>query len=265
MSMLGAFEAAFRGAFFANAGRMSSMIRSGNAAAPDFNQLYVKSINDTKSGIEFKDLANLQKVLRDLDPTLFSKFKKDATKLGNPARDAVRKEFRRFKVGPRGAPSRPGRIFDKMATNGRLSWAESRSKRNVVDVNYKANITNKKLSSKYATAGDKTLSLIRVRVRGGSYVLADMAGKSNTARKATGQMSRQYRINLFGRGVVTRSHRVNADNVTNWINRLNETSDARKASRYAWPAIEGHALEYRKNFSGILNEYIAETNRKLQA
>ena len=259
MSMLGAFEGAFRASFFGNAARMGSMIRAGNASAPDFNQLYVKAIGNAKSGIEFKDLANLQKVLRDLDPTLFAKFKKDATKLGSPARDAVKKEFRRFRVGPLGAPKRPGRIFDKMHTNGRLSWAESRSKRNVIDVNYRTKVTNSAMQK------DKTLSLVRVRVRGAAYVLADMAGRSGSARKATGQLSRQYQINLFGRGVVTRTHRVNADNVSNWLTYMNATSDQKRASRYAWPAITAHANDYRKNFSGILGEYIAEANRKLQA
>lgn len=265
MSMLGAFEGAFRTAFFKQAMTMGSMISKGQASAPNFNQLYAKAIGDVKSGIEFKDLQNLKAVMNQLDPTLFSKFKQRATKLGAPARKAVNDEFRRFRVGPLGAPKRPGRIFDKMATNGRLSWAESRSKRNVVDVNYKGNVTARNLASAEMRASDKTLSLIRVRVRGAAYVLADMAGRSGAARKATGEMSRTYRINLFGRGVVTRRHRINADNVTNWMERMNATSSQKRASRYAWPTIVKHAPEYRKNFSAVLAEYVAETNRKLNA
>lgn len=271
MSMLGAYQGIFRAAFGSHAKSLMGMFMTGNVAAPDFNQLYAKVINDTKSGIEFKDLNNLQTVLKDLDPTLFSKFKREATKLGAPARKAVNNEFKQFRVGPLGpAKRRKGertvtRLFDRMDTFGRLSWAESRSKRNIVDVNYKGKITSKNLNNPAVRAGDKTLSLIRVRVRGAAYVVADMAGRSGKVTQPTGAESRPYDIHLFGRGTVRRTHKINAENVSNWLEKLNAKSSQKRASRFAWPAIIAHGPEYRKNFSGILSQYIAETNRKLNA
>ena len=267
MSVLGSLQSYFTMGFAKGVGQMAGLVSTGGMARADFNQLYNTAISATKGGLEFKDLRNLEKVLKEVEPELFKKFKRDATKLGNPAKQAVQKAFRTVdKNGPLGPVRRPGRKYDKMATNiGRLSWASSRSKRNAIDINYKQ--PKAAPFNKAGLAGDKTLSLIRVRVRGGSYVMADMAGKSNKARKATGQLSRSYQINLFGKMVVTRRHKVNAENVGNWIDRLNSSSSRLQGhpSRYAWPALEKHAKDYQKNFSALVADVVAETNRKLNS
>jgi hypothetical protein len=205
------------------------------------------------------------KTMSQFDPALTAKFKKDAVRLGKPARDAVNKVFRSVpKVGPLGAPKRPGRTFDKMYTTGRLSWAETRSRRNAVDVNYKARSGAQ--FSRSSLAGDKTLSVIRVRVRGAAFVFADLAMASGKARKTTGQVTRPYRINLFGKGYVIRTHKVNSDNVDNWIDYLNKAKDAQQGhpSRFAWPTIIKHGSDYRKNFSNLVSEVVADTNRRMQ-
>lgn len=245
---------------------MMGLIQSGGVSQADFNQLYNKAISDTKGGLEFKDLKNLEKVLKEVEPALYAKFKRDSKKLADPAKRAVQKAFTSVnRAGPLGPVKRPGRKYDKMATNlGRLSWASSRSKRSVIDANFKQ--PKAQPFGKGVLAGDKTISLVRIRVRGASYIMADMAGKSNKARKRTGQLSREYQINLFGKMVVTRRHKVNADNVSNWIDRLNTSGSVLQGhpSRYAWPALERHAKDYQKNFSALVNDVIIETNRKLQ-
>lgn len=264
MVLLGAMQAAFAAGFASNAKSMAGMFAAGNVSKPDFNSLYVKAINETKGGINIKDLQNLQKMISTFEPELFNKFKKDAAKLGNPAKNKVNKAFRDIsKSGPLGPPNRKNRIFDKMDTQGRLSWGQSRSRRNVVDVAYKGRTSaalNKAISSGFG-ANDKTLSLIRVRVKGPAYVVADIAGKGR-ASKSTGTLTRKYKINLYGRGVVTRDHKINADNVNNWLQRLRGKG---APSRYAWPAFTAHAKDYRRDFSGILNELVMETNRKLKS
>lgn len=260
MALLGAMQAAFAAGFAKNTMRMGAMFSTGDVARPDFNSLYVKAINETKGGLDIKDLQNLQKTINTFEPDLFRRFQRDAKKLGDPARKAVDGAFKKInRSGPLGPVKREGRRFDKMATEiGRLSWGASRSKRNVVDVNYKGRSSaalNKSISSGFG-AKDKTLSLIRVRVKGPAYIVADMAKKS---RSATGTRTRRYQINLYGKGIVTRDHKINADNVRNWLQHL---SAIKAPSRYAWPAFEDHAKDYRTNFSGILNELISETNRK---
>lgn len=263
MAILGAMQAAFAAGFASNTMRMGSMFSTGNVAKPDFNGLYVKAINDTKGGLDIKDLQHLQKTINAFEPDLFRRFQRDAKKLGDPARKAVDGAFKKInRSGPLGPVKREGRRFDKMSTElGRLSWGASRSKRNVIDVNYKSRSSNalsKSISSGFG-AKDKTLSLIRVRVKGPAYVIADIAGKSGKARRATGTRTRRYQINLYGKGIVTRDHKINADNVNNWLQRL---SAIKAPSRYAWPAFENHAKDYQINFSGIVNELISETNRK---
>lgn len=247
--------------------QMGSMFMSGDMIKPDYNNLYTKAFNETKSGLELRDLQHLQKTLNDIEPKLFNDFKRNAKKLGEPAKKDVRKAFMSVdKTGPLGPIRRPGRTFDKMANNlGRLTWSESRSKRNTIDVNYKARSAAQ--FKRASLANDKTLSVIRVRVRGPAFVVADMAGKSMKARKRSGQLSREYSINAFGKGIVTRRHKISSDNVDNWIDRLNGSSSALKGhpSRYAWPAFEKHAKEYRSNFSALVNQTIAETNRRMQS
>lgn len=268
MALLGAMQAAFAAGFASNAGKMGSLINQGGMAAPDFNQLYVKAIGDIKGGLNIKDLQNLKKVLDDFEPGLYSKFTKQAKKLGDPARKKVNEAFRKVDAkGPLGAPKRKGRTYDKMYTlNGRpgtpISWQSARAKRNAVDVNYKARSTsavNRAIASQARmTAKDKTLSIIRVRVRAPGYIIADLAG-SGRVRKTTGTLTRQYSINLFGKGVVVRSHKVNAGNVNNWIENLNNKG---KPSRYAWPAFIAHGKDYRTDVGNLVNEYVVEANRR---
>ena len=265
MALFGSLQASFAMGAAQGLAKMGGMFAGGTMAKPDYNSLYAKAINETKAGLELRDLQALEKALRDLEPTLLNKFKKDAKKLGEPAKKDVQKVFRSIKSGPLGPVRRPGRTYDKMANNlGSLSWAASRSKRNVIDVNYKSR-TQSQLKRE-VIAGDKTLSVIRIRIRGGAYIVADMAGKSMRARKSSGQMSREYQINAFGKGIVTRRHKVNSDNVDNWIDRLNASSSVLQGhpSRYAWPAFEKHAKQYRSNFSVLVNQVVADTNRKMQ-
>lgn len=268
MALLGAMQAAFAAGFAHNAGTMASLVNKGGMAAPNFNQLYVKAINDVKGGLNIKDLQNLQKVLNQFEPGLYNKFVKQAKKLGDPARKKVNEAFRKVDAkGPLGGPKRKGRTYDRMYTiNGRpgtpISWQGARAKRNAVDINYKArstNAVNRAIASQARmTAKDKTLSIIRVRVRAPGYIIADLAG-SGRVRKTTGTLTRQYSINLFGKGVVVRSHKVNADNVNNWIEHLNNKG---KPSRYAWPAFIAHGKDYRTDVANLVNEYVVEANRR---
>lgn len=263
MAVLGALQAAFAAGFTSGTLRMGSMLSTGDVARPDFNALYVKAISDTKGGLNIKDLQNLEKIIRTFEPEMMLRFQRDAKKLGDPARKAVDGAFKKInRSGPLGPVKREGRRFDKMATEiGRLSWGASRSRRNVVDVNYKRRSSaalNRSISSGFG-AKDKTLSLIRVRVKGPAYIVADMARAGGKSNRATGTRTRRYQINLYGKGIVTRDHKINAENVKNWLGRL---SEIKAPSRYAWPAFEGHAKDYRTNFSGILNQLVSETNRK---
>ena len=120
---------------------------------------------------------------------------------------------------------------------------------------------------KLKTGQDGAISVLRVRVKKAPLVLADMAGRSGTSMYSQGRFrTRPYEIDLFGRGIVTRTHRINQDNSDKFVERLNRSRSKLqgKASRYAWPALEKHTPTYTKNVDRLLNETIAVINRNLE-
>jgi hypothetical protein len=233
--------------------------------------------------IELTNLAALERELRKVAPDLFTKFKRDARKIGIPARNEIRDAFSR--VGPGGPfgprkvnPQKPwatqkrisGRTYDGWNTEGRLSWFNnyfSINSNSSIDVNYK----NRKASqdfSKLRNGENATLSVVRVRVRKAPLIIIDMAGRKRTAMYSNGKYRTEpYSINLFGRGMVTRTHRINAQNSNDFVDRLRNAKQKlnSKASRYAYPALEKHSPKFVSQASQLINEVVAETNRRLRA
>lgn len=252
-------------------GKVQSAARQHGINIGTFSLLRDLDISDRKAVVALPDLKALEKQLREFGPDSLKKFRKDARRVGTPARDALRSVYRSVgTAGPLGGPRRPGRRYDKMATsyNGRLSYMTSYIRNyssKGIDVNYK-NRTEGKALSQLQTAKDGTISIVRLIVRAPAFIVADMAGKSHKARKNTGDMSREYQINLFNKGVVTRRHRINIYNTENWIDALNKRAHNRrqnKPSRYAWPTMEKYMSKHKLNVAQLLNEVIATTNKKL--
>lgn len=238
----------------------------------DLNMLMNLSMSDNKAVIELADLQQLEAALKDVGPSFYRKFQRDAKKVGEPARDAVRQTFRQIGyMGPLGPPKRPGRRFDRFATSelGRLSWYNSRmmNEKKSIDVNYKNRRAGRALAQLKA-AKDGTISIVRVRVMAPAYVVADMAGKSGKGKQTTGTLTRPYRISLYGKRTVTRQHKINSDNVDNWIENLNSKSKGKQQdtpSRYGWPTLVEHAPKFRGNAAQLLNMTIETLNRRMRS
>lgn len=252
-------------------GSVNGPARAAGINIGDFRNLQVQMASNMAASVSISDLKDLEKQLREIAPKMYQKLRRDIKRLGVPARDEVRKTFKQVNAfGPLGQPKRPGRTFDKMATSelGRLSWYSSRimTQSRAIDVSYK-NRNAAKDFQKIKNGADGTLSLVRVMVKAPAYIVADMAGKTLSAARPTGTLSRQYTINLFGRGEVTRRHRINSDNVENWLRAMDSKASNKgenKPSRYAWPAIEDHMPTYRANTSKLLNETIRQLNQRMQ-
>lgn len=249
----------------------TSAISIGN-----FNALEEMDITNSKAVIQFTDLKDLEKQLREFAPDTLRKFRKDARKIGNPARDALRGIFRSVgTAGPLGSPSRRGRRYDKMATsyNGRLSYMTSYIRNYTskgIDVNYK-NRTEGRALRDLARAKDGTVSIVRLLVRAPAFIVADMAGKSGKARITSG-LVRDYKTNLFGRGTIQATDNMRrmtparAVATENWLRALDRQAHNRrqnKASRYAWPGMEKYMSKHKLNVAQLLNEVVTETNKKL--
>jgi hypothetical protein len=239
---------------------------------------------DVKASLEMTDLVALERTLREVAPDLFNQFKKDARKIGVPARNDVRKAFARAGAGgPLGRrkvnPAKPwataraisNRRYDGFNTingdSGRLSWTLNYNnifKAQGIDVNYKSRNASRELS-KLKTGQDGQIGLVRVRVRKAPLIIADMAGRGNSMYSEGRGRTREYQINAFGRGVITRTHRINRENSDTFVENLQRArgSGSTKASRYAYPAFEKHQPTFRNNFDKLLQDVVSATNRRL--
>lgn len=242
----------------------------------DYNALKEMDITNSKAVVVLSDLKSLEKALNELGPEALKKFKKDARQLGTPARDALRSVFRSVGVhGPLGAPRRKGRTYDKMSTNynrGHLSYSRGvamASSSRGIDVNYK-NRTEGKALRDLARAQDGTISIVRLLVKSPAYIVADMAGKSNRAKKAVGSFSREYQTDLFGRGIVTKRHVITParrEAIDDWLRVLDQRAHNRrqgKASRYAWPTMEKYMSKHKTSASQLMNDVITMMNKRLE-
>ena len=238
----------------------------------DFNALRV--LDGKNAVIELPNLLALEKALKETSPDLFRAYKRRLRAIGNPTADAMRKTFKNIMTaGPLGPPktgkgrARPRR-YDRFATSSvaRLSWHNSvvLNQRKAIDVNYKDRTSAKQLQ-KLKDGKDGNLGIVRVRIHAPAYIVADMAGKTGRAGKVTGQYTPYYRkINIDGK---TR-HKVNRENSENWVRALDGRAHQRKqgkASRYAWPTMEEHSDKFRSDTSQVLNQTIAELNRRMAA
>lgn len=239
---------------------------------------------DVKAEIEMTDLVALERTLQTVAPDLFNKFKRDARKVGVPARNSVRKAFADVgaagPLGPRKVNrSKPWatekriarRTYDGFNTvngdKGRLSWALNFNniyKNQGIDVNYRSKNPNADLS-KLRLGKDGQIGLVRVRVRKAPLIMVDMAGRGNSMYSQGRGETMPYEINLFGRGIVSRTHRINRTNSENFVRNLQRAKQAgsTKASRYAYPAFIAHQPKFRSEFDKLLQDVVAATNRKL--
>lgn len=242
----------------------------------NYNHLKELISNDNKAVVELSDLKALEKILIETGPEAFKKFKNNARQLGRPARDEMRKTFKSVGIhGPLGAPRRKGRKYDKMSTNysrAHLSYSRgfglSGSSR-AIDVNYK-NRNEGRALRQLQMAKDGTISIVRVIVKAPAFIVADMAGKTENARKPVGSLSREYQTDLFGRGIVTKRHVITPDRqtaITNWLKMLDSRAHNRRqssASRYAWPTMTKYMSKHKTNAAILLNDVIAMMNKRLE-
>lgn len=280
VNILGGLFQSYLSAAMRSFGNVASVARGSRISIGSFSLLQIAKLDNRSAGMEVSNFLDLEAQLKALGPEAMANFRRRATFIGKPARDAIERAFHNINAyGPLGAPKakatarRSGtlRRYDRMGTSevGRLSWTNARtmSQAKAIQLNYK-NRNSQKDFFNLKEGRDATMSIVRVKVTAPAYIVADMAGKSGRATKSTGELSRQYDINLFGRGIVTRRHRVNAENVDNWIRALNSSASAKQKSspsRYAWPTMLKYAPRHREKASKLLNETITMLNQRMQS
>jgi len=255
----------------------STTAAKGGITIGNFNALSELNTSDNKAVVSLPDLKALELQLKEFGPDALNRFKRDARRVGTPARDALRSVYRSVGIfGPLGRPRRPGRKFDKMATeygHARLSYERAFVTINTsrgIDVNYK-NRNEGRALRQLKQAEDGTISIVRLLVKAPALIVADMAGKSNRKRLNSGFV-RQYETKLFGGPKVVATERMRAVTParvqarTTWLQALDRQAHNRrqnKASRYAWPTMEKYMSKHKINAAALINQVIAETNKKM--
>ena len=265
------FQRAFAGGFAATA------MRGGQSPG----NLSMDMTANEKATIMVSDLDELRRELRQIAPDMYKEFKRDATKLARPFRNDVKKALGKIKsppLGPRKVDrSKPwatpeaiaSRKYDGWVSSvGRLSWGGTgrnyTNSQDTVRMNFKDRREGKNLA-KLRSAQDGTVSLVRVLIVNPATIIADMAGRKNTARNNYGRgRTAEYFGYQFGRPG-RRSHKINEEAVNKFIANLNRAGLQNRASRFGWPTAEKHIPEYKKNVTGVLNEYTSRVNRILES
>lgn len=241
----------------------------------DYNAVRDLGLSGSKAVVELPDLLKMKEILGEVGPDAFKQFKNNARKLGKPAQTELRRTYGRIGInGPLGGPKRPGRRYDRMATNyshARLSFMRSRVILNTakaVDVNYKDRKASRNLQ-KLRAGGDGTISIVRLLVKAPALIISDMAGKSGRARMSVGDRTREYQQDLFGKGVVTRDHVITFQRrraITIWLDALDRkahNAKQKEASRYAWPTMEAYMPRHKEEASKLFNDTIKQINDAL--
>jgi hypothetical protein len=203
-----------------------------------------------KTEIEYSNLKRIIKVLKEVDKKYLAEFYKQAKDIGKPVQDEI------IQAIPSTPPIRGMRA---RSTRARLGWGIGKRAKSVV---IKANRTVQRRSA-FAQGKHSEYPIVQVVAQSPALVLADMAGKSNTYTNKK-PITREYEINLFGRGVVTRTHRINGQGFA-LIDRLATAKGVISPgpSRYFYPAAERAMPKARKEMQSLLGEVNETANKYL--
>lgn len=261
----------------AQGGFAATMVKGGQPAG----NLDMQMLANDRATITVSNLDELRREMRQVAPDMYKEFKRDATKLGRPFRDDVKKTLRKIQsppLGPRKVnSSKPWATAEAIASRqydgwvssvGRISWGGTgrnyTNAQDTVRLNFKDRREGKNLA-KLRSAQDGTISLVRVLVVNPATIIADIAGRKNNARNNYGRgRTNDYFGYQFGRPG-RQSHKISPEAVDKFIANLNRVGIQRRASRFAWPTAEKHLPEYKKNVTEVMNEYTRRVNRILES
>lgn len=199
---------------------------------------FSRSGSDVNS-LSVKDIRNLQKRLKAIDPKLRTQLLRDAKKVAEPTVTAVKSAI--GSVTPNSGMLRPG---------ARLNW------NNAIDAKGRShNALDVKPQFRTSESGrSNTTSLVRVKVGNPAVTLADMGGRSgrylNAGYKGSG-FTKEY---SYKGG--TRRHRVNGQF------KGIESKIGGSASRFVWPAAEKSLPAAREAIEKILRDAYTRINSK---
>lgn len=194
---------------------------------------------DDVNSLSVKDIRNLQKRLKEIDPKLRTQLLRDAKKVAEPTVTAVKSAI--GSVTPNSGMLRPG---------ARLNW------NNAIDAKGRSHkLMDVKPQFRTSESGrSDTTSLVRVKVGNPAVTLADMGGRSGRYRNAGYKGSGYTREYPYKGG--SRRHKVNGQF------RGIEDKIGGSPSRFVWPAAEKSLPAAREAIEKILRDAYTRINSK---
>jgi hypothetical protein len=192
-----------------------------------------------------KDIRELQKNLKSIEPELRRQFVRDIKKIGKQAQKPIVQAIKR--VSP---PS--GMRFNYGVTGWGRGMAADKTQ-----VRFRTQSGSKSL----------TTSLVSVRLQSPAANILDMAGRSGRSVGAgymgSGRTREFVRRDKFG-NLHKMTRATTRDNGRNFIDNLNAASGVMQnnASRMAWPSVEKNLPEIEREIDNIIRDYYRIANRK---
>jgi hypothetical protein len=203
-----------------------------------------------RASYSVKDIRQLQKNLREIEPELRKEFVKKIKDLGKKAEEPIKSAIRQ--VRPLGAD----RVSGGMKHQGPTGWGIGKPIDSTT-VRFRTQAGGKSL----------TTSLVSVRLNSAAVNIMDMAGRSG---RSVGQGKRRSGFTPVVRrtasgGLIAYARKTPPEAGRKFIANLNAAQGIVKgnASRIAWPAVEKDLPNFEVEIDKIIQNYYRIANRKL--
>jgi hypothetical protein len=221
--------------------------------------------NGQRYSMKLTDYKALVKELGKIDQSLVKGMKAEFKQIAQPVADEIKSSISKVsKTGPLGPRKNPklGGMRPGFDNSGRLAWGRKAALNGAKP--FAADSTLTQINPRYKKGGGKYRAIARVRTRSAGTGLADMAGRSGRYVNSKAR-TKPYEINLFGKGIVKRDHRINNQG-KRLIENLNSGASGKlksSASRYVWPAAEKAIPKFQSEAKRVLEKNYDEINRRL--
>lgn len=202
-----------------------------------------------KAVVSFTDYKRLIDVMKQIDPEMVKKLRKEYRRIGRPVVKGIKDEI------PTEAPLKSSRHASMVTKVGRLSW--SRTENQTTDIKSVV-IRDKKRAprSKYPIVG-----LVQAVVRAAPVALADMAGRSGAyvnSKDETREYDYTYTGKYGGKYVAKRKHKIRGQGRA-LIRNLGGTK-----SRYVYPGAEAALPQAKVEMQAAVNDAVNKVNQMLR-
>jgi len=208
-------------------------------------QFQIPILGTQKATYTVKDIRQLQKNLREIEPGLRAQFVKEIKSVGKEAEQPIKSALRKVKP-----------LSGMIDHYGATSWTHGQKPADSTTVRFRTQAGGKSL----------TTTLVSVRINSAAANIVDMAGRSG---RSVGQGKRRSGTTpvvrrTAGGDLVAYARRTPVEAGRKFISNLNAVAGIvkRAASRIAWPAVEKDLPNFEQKIDKVIQNYYKMANRK---